>query len=123
MQLGNFAIEPVSRMLSDVTISAVIKYHSKNDTWDITVVLGRTPGQELIKGIEVDAQLIDRGGKSLTVIERPNGLLTEAGGSRGVSANARFRFQGSKENPDHLVVTYQNKSVLFDIVLAKASNT
>jgi hypothetical protein len=123
MQSGDFTIEPVSRVFSDVIISAVLKYQSKNDTWDITVILGRTPGQELIKGKEVDAQLIDRGGKALTVIERPNGLLTEAGGSMGVSANARFRFQGSKERPGQLIVTYHRQTALFDIVLVENNST
>ena len=116
MQSGNFITEPVSHPLSGATVTAVLHYNPTNNTWSVIIVLGRAPDQELISGEEVDAQLIDREGKALTVIERPNGLLTEAGGSMGVSANARFRFQGSKERPDHLVVTYQSQTVSFSII-------
>ena len=123
MQSGNFTTEPVSHALNDVTVSAVLQHDLVNDIWDVIIVLGRFPGKELIRGEEVDAQLIDRRGEALSVMERPSGTLTEAGGSRGVSANARFCFKGSKEYPDHLVVTYQNQTVSFNIVPIVTFNT
>jgi hypothetical protein len=123
MQSGNFTTEPVSHALSGVTVSAVLQRDLINDIWGVIIVLGRFPGKELIRGEEVDAQLIDRRGEALSVMERPSGPLTEAGGSRGVSANARFRFRGSKEYPDRLVVTYQNQTASFNIIPVETGKT
>jgi hypothetical protein len=117
MQSGNFITEPKSRTIGVVTVSAVLQHDPANDIWSVIIVLSRSPGQELVKGEEVNVLLFGRQGIAWPVIERPSGPLTEAGGSRGVSANARFRFQSSKESPELLVVMYQSQSVSFSIIL------
>ena len=119
MQAKAFATEPFSLPIGEVTVSAVLSLDQSHNIWDVIVVLARTPGEDFIKGEEVDAQLLDRRNKALKVLERPSEPLVEAGGSLSVSANARFRFQGSKAVPAHLVVTYQDQTVRFRVVQSR----
>lgn len=116
MDLSAFTVEPLSLPLGKITVSTLISLNQSNDIWDVVIVFARVPAQNLIKGDEVNAQLLDSQGTALKMLERPSGSLVEAGGSLSVSANALFRFQGSNSAPAHLVVTYKGQTVCFRIL-------
>ena len=121
MRSNTFAVKPFSLPIGMTTVSAVIRLDQSNNCWDVTVVLTRTPGQARIHSSEVDAQLLDNKGIALKLLEHSSGTLVEAGGSLGTSANAQFRFVDSSVVPTHLLVTYHNQEVRFQVI-SKGAN-
>jgi hypothetical protein len=112
----NFAIEPFSQPLGEVTVSAELGHDTSADQWDVLVLLTRKPDQAPVQGCEVDAQLLNEGNVPLKELQRPTGPLVEAGGGLGMTANALFRFQDSVAAPTQLVVTYRGQTAHFRIV-------
>ncbi len=116
MTQHEFTLEPKSTSVGGMSVLAKLERDASADRWNATIVFSRAPDLPPMPGNEVDAQLLDAGGASLKVLERPSGALAEAGGSLGNSANAVFRFQGSKVEPAELVVTYRGQTVRFRVV-------
>jgi hypothetical protein len=88
-----------------------------DDSWIATVLIlrRREDGAARVEGDDVSARLIDEQGSELPVVERPSGPLVEAGGSLGVSANARFRFSATEARPAELVVDYAGSRCRFEV--------
>jgi hypothetical protein len=111
-----WSIHPPSYVIGDETISADLRRDSRTDSWEVTVVIARAPGQDLLPADAVEVQLIDGAGETIELLAGPSAPLVEAGGSLGVSANANFRFGDGSRQPFGLVVTYQNQQVQFQVV-------
>ena len=74
------------------TVGAQVGRVSPHGAWDVVVLVSRAANQPPIDAAEVQADLTDRSGAVLPLVLAPTGPLPEAGGSLGVSANARFQF-------------------------------
>jgi hypothetical protein len=116
VQSKAYVTEPFSIPLGENSISAVLGFDESGKCWDVTVVIQRASGQPQIRGDEVKAQLSDERGAELQTLTQASGLLVEAGGSLGTSANAQFQFESSDAAPSCLLVTYQGQTVSFRIV-------
>ncbi len=113
-----FVTQPSSIPFGDVSVSAEIGRDRPTDRWEVTVVVARAPGQEAIKGSEIEAQLLTDSGESLPVLDRPSGPLVEAGGSLGMSVNAVFGFLDAGTIPTQLRVSYRRQTADFDVIPA-----
>src|SRR6266571_8794895 len=85
--------------------------------WIATVLILRhhdEEGASPVEGDDVSARLIDDQGSELPLVERPSGPLVEAGGSLGVSANARFHF-ASGTRPAELIVDFAGTTCRFEV--------
>jgi hypothetical protein len=108
--------EPFSIAAGPVEVSADIGHDRATDTWNVTVVLTRAAGHLPVDAGDVSIQMLDAEGRPFEVTRRPTGPLPEAGGSLGVSANARFGLRGPGRLPDRLVVTYRGSTPHFRIL-------
>ena len=93
-------------------ISAVLRPAESQGDIEVVVVFGRAAGLPPMMGAEVDAELVDREGKSLPPVSRPEGTLAEAGGM-GSSVNAPFRFRMDGRIPAQLKVSYRGETHTF----------
>lgn len=114
----SYTVDPRFQTLRDSTIGAELRRGPSGDTWDVTIVITRAPGQPPIDGAEVRASLIDENGVTLPLRLAPSGPLGEAGGSLGMSANARFQFQDFGARLAVLVATVRGAEVRFRLVPA-----
>jgi len=114
MTADSVPVRPPAVDLTDVTVSAVLRA-APGDGWDVTVVVSRAPGQPQLPATDVTAVLVDSGGQPLPLLDRDQGLLVEAGGGLGVSANAAFRFAPGSNPPARLTVTYRGTPAEFDV--------
>ncbi len=109
--------EPVEVPLQNGVISALVRRDAAG-AWAVTVVISRRPGDPLIGGDEVEAELASAGRQSLPIVARPSGPLVEAGGSLRSSANAVFKFKDVAADPHELTVRWRGEVARFRIVQA-----
>lgn len=121
METDSFIVEPFSQSLTEVSVSAVLRHDRPARTWEVIVALAYAPDRNSVNGDEIDAQLFDTEGAPLNLLERPSGLLPGAGGSLGMSSNARFLFQDSAAPPGELHVTYQGETSRFKVIPGETS--
>jgi hypothetical protein len=112
-----YQLDPSSHALSDASISAEVRRAPSGD-WEVIVVIVRAPDQTLIQPSEVGARLLDEHGKELALLTSPSKPLAEAGGSLGVSANARFEFADCGRLLAELVVRFRDEEVRFSLTPA-----
>lgn len=105
--------DPPSVDLPDGVLSAVVAPAEPDSGWRLTVVIARGPDEPRLDARDVDAELEDAAGCRLPLIERDRGLLVDAGGSLGTSANAVFRFGVGSAPPAALRVTFRGRSADF----------
>lgn len=105
--------DPPSVALPDGVLSAVVAAAEGGDGWRLTVVIARGPDEPQLDAGEVDAALEDAAGRQLPLVERDHGLLVDAGGSLGTSANAVFRFGAADGPPAALRVRFRGRTADF----------
>ena len=74
------------------TVGAQVGRVSPHGAWDVVVLVSRAANQPPIDAADLRAELTDRNGAALPLLLAPTGILPEAGGSLGMTANARFQF-------------------------------
>jgi hypothetical protein len=121
METDSLIIEPFSQSLTEVSVSAVLRYDRPARAWEVIVALSYAPDRNSVNGDEIDAQLFDTEGTPLKLAERPSGQLPGAGGSLGMSSNARFLFQESAATPGELHVTYRGETARFKVIPGETS--
>jgi hypothetical protein len=82
--------------------------------WAVTVLFVRRPTIP-IEGATVDVELTDAHGLAIPLVDRPKGVLVEAGGSLSTTANAVFHFADSAP-PREIVVRWAGEAARFCIV-------
>ena len=110
-----FEVSPLYLDNNEITISASLNFDLIK-LWSVNVILSKSPYTPKILGTDLNVELLDLQNNQLEQIERPVGFLTEVGGSLGVSANAKFKFCSSDNNPIKLIVEYKNKKNCFKII-------
>jgi hypothetical protein len=104
--------------VDDESVAARLAPDNAGESWIATVLILRHQGEESgsrVEGDDVSARLMDEQGRELPIVERPSGPLVEAGGSLGVSANARFHFRATGAKPAELVVDYAGRTCRFEV--------
>jgi hypothetical protein len=114
---SSYAVYPQARTLPDSTITAQVRRHPKDAAWHVLILITRAPDRSPIDAAEVQARLVDENGAALPVLLGPLGPLPEAGGSLGVSANARFQFADRGTRLAELVVQVHGAEVRFRLTL------
>lgn len=106
---------PASLDVGDETVHAGATSDASEHRWIVNIVVVRRPGQEPVDAGDIDAQLIDTNGEVIRPVERPRGVLTEAGTSLSSSVNARFIFHEPEHSPARLNVTFRGRKAEFRI--------
>jgi len=106
---------PASLDIGDVTVHASATSNAVQHRWTVNIVVVRRPGQEPVDAKDLDVQLLDPGGEVITPLERPKGVLTEAGTSLASSVNATFIFPEPERTPARLKVSFRRREAEFAI--------
>jgi hypothetical protein len=110
-----YRTDPPSHHLQEATVSLALRSGASADEIEAVVVITRAAGQPRIRAEDVEAALLNGEGKPIPPVSRPEGLLVEAGGSLGMSANATYRFLLNGRTPSALVVRYGGRELRFAI--------
>ena len=108
-----YTVSPQARALTDATVTAQLRRGSGGTTWDLIVLITRLPDQPPLNATEVEAQLVDENAAVLPLLSGPSEPLAEAGGSLGMTANARFQFGDRGARLAVLVVRLQGAELHF----------
>lgn len=111
-----YTVVPRSHDLQDATILAEVHDGPAGAaTCEVLVVIARAPDLPSIDSSEVQVRLIDGAGGVAMPILAPSGALPEAGGSLGMSANARFQFRHPAGHFTELIVLFRGNEVRFQL--------
>jgi len=91
-------------------VSALVRQSTSGDRWEVAIVIARRPGGPVIRAREVQLSAWDAEGNALSIVSKPEGRLTEAGGSNTVTLSAPFQVEGGESDPARLKVDIQNES-------------
>lgn len=108
-----FTTNPSQAEVSGATVYVSIT--AANGEWVVTALFARRPPTVPVDGEDVNIIVFDTTQTAMPVLHRPEGLLTEAGGSLSTTVNAMFRFAGS-EPPNEVVVEWAGESARFRVI-------
>jgi hypothetical protein len=111
----HLATAPAEATVAGAAVSADVVC-LPDGSWNVVVVLRRSPAPDLIDASEVEVELHYTGGEARLPITRPHGPLAEAGGSLAMSTNAPFRFSPMSAQPSELVVRWRGQPARFRLV-------
>jgi hypothetical protein len=110
------AVVPRSIGLGEATISVEVTRNDAQAEWRVRVIITRRDDQPRLQGDAVETRLLRADGTLLRQIAGATGLLPQAGGSLGMSANADFRFAAEGNDlPTALDVAFQGQTVHFTL--------
>ncbi|KUL27663.1 hypothetical protein ASB62_06100 [Chlorobium limicola] len=111
----SLSIKPDTLALTGSSVSAEIIRDATDGSFAVTIfVVHKTDGSRVL-GKDIKARLQDINGNELKLLDYPEGVLPETGGSLGMSAHGIFRFKGEKVLPSLLFITYQGQQARFAI--------